>query len=144
LVLRALEVVAGFDLPARLIERVGDLLHVDLAHDVERVFRGHGDIDYHPARAVETDPGHPSQVEEDTRCNTRFWCTRRRPSSRRATMPSARTPTGAPTARTRRRCATRVSWWEAQASSRRARRRHCGSTTASAAYRTAPLPRRKN
>src|SRR5262245_51944246 len=47
LVLRPLEVVTRLDLTARLIERVGDLLHVDLAHDVERVLGSHGDIDYH-------------------------------------------------------------------------------------------------
>ena len=38
----ALEVVARLDLAPRLVERVGDLLHVDLAHDVERVLAGHG------------------------------------------------------------------------------------------------------
>src|SRR5438034_933847 len=40
--LRALEVVARRDFPARLIEPVGDLLHIDLARDVERILGGHG------------------------------------------------------------------------------------------------------
>src|SRR5262249_48343981 len=44
--LGALEVVAGVDLPPRLVERVGDLLHVDLARDVERVLGGHGPSAY--------------------------------------------------------------------------------------------------
>src|SRR5574341_466782 len=46
LVLRALEVVARLDLAPRLVERVGDLLHVDLARDVERVLGGHGGPPY--------------------------------------------------------------------------------------------------
>src|SRR5262245_17495275 len=44
--LGALEVVARSDLAARLVERVGDLLHVDLARDVERVLGGHGSPAY--------------------------------------------------------------------------------------------------
>src|SRR5258705_6268902 len=40
--LRALEVVARRDFPAGLIEPVGDLLHIDLARDVERILGGHG------------------------------------------------------------------------------------------------------
>src|SRR6267142_814691 len=42
LTLRALEIVARLDLPPRLVERIRDLLHLDLARDVERVLGGHG------------------------------------------------------------------------------------------------------
>ena len=42
LVLRPLEIVAGLDLALRLVDGVGDLLHVELARDVEAVFGGHG------------------------------------------------------------------------------------------------------
>src|SRR5262249_40804333 len=46
LVLAALEVVARLGLPPDLIERVGDLLHVDLTYEVERVLGGHGSLVY--------------------------------------------------------------------------------------------------
>src|SRR5262249_57164989 len=46
LILAALEVVARLDLSPDLIERVGDLLHIDLADDVERVLGGHGSLVY--------------------------------------------------------------------------------------------------
>src|ERR1044071_1193180 len=42
LVLGPLEVVAGLDLPLGLVDGVGDLLHVELARDVEAVLGGHG------------------------------------------------------------------------------------------------------
>ena len=42
LVLPALEVVAGLDLLPRLVDGVGNLLHVHLARDVEAVLGGHG------------------------------------------------------------------------------------------------------
>src|SRR6185503_15644442 len=41
LVLDALQVVAGLQLATGLVEGVGHFLHVDLAHDVERVLGGH-------------------------------------------------------------------------------------------------------
>src|SRR5882724_4607737 len=42
LALRAFEIVARLDLPPRLVERIRNLLHLDLARDVERVLGGHG------------------------------------------------------------------------------------------------------
>src|SRR5882724_10105644 len=42
LALRAFEIVARLDLPPRLVERIRNLLHLDLAGDVERVLGGHG------------------------------------------------------------------------------------------------------
>src|SRR5262249_29140477 len=60
LVLRALEIVAGVDLAPRLIERVRDLLHVDLAHDVEGILRGHGRLSY--LRGTVATPGGGTNV----------------------------------------------------------------------------------
>src|SRR5262245_26072957 len=54
-----LEIVAGVDLPPGLIDRVGDLLGVDLADDVERVFSGH-----RRAPLTEGDGGGPGWRDE--------------------------------------------------------------------------------
>src|SRR5687767_4494748 len=57
LVLGALEIVARLDLPPRLVERVGDLLHVDLADDIERVLGGHEGYRLPPLGSAATGAG---------------------------------------------------------------------------------------